>query len=68
MAKNEEQFLQEVMISRSEWCTVCQAQFLTPGLVVKHLVSGMMCLRFVHSDFFMHFQEKTEGQFTCTEK
>ena len=40
VAKNEEQFLREVMISRSEWCPVCRAQFLTPGLVVKHLVSG----------------------------
>ena len=36
------------MISRAEWCPCCKAQFLTPGLVVKHLVS-------VHSEYIMSF-------------
>ena len=60
VAKNEEQFLQDVMISRSEWCPCCQAQFLTPGLVVKHLTT-------VHSEFILNFidPESNSKNFNC---
>ena len=39
VAQNETHFLQEMLLGRSEWCPCCQAQFLSPGLLVKHLLS-----------------------------
>ena len=47
VAQNEPHFVQDVLLDRSEWCPCCSAQFLSSGLLIKHLVS-------VHSEYILN--------------
>ena len=46
VAQNEPHFVQDVLLDRSEWCPCCSAQFLSSGLLIKHLVSA-------HSEYIL---------------
>ena len=46
VAQNEPHFVQDVLLDRSEWCPCCSAQFLSSGLLIKHLIS-------VHLDYIL---------------